>query len=99
MCLGIPMRVLEVDGLWARCEGRGVQRRVNLGLLGEASAGSWLLVLGDSARERLEPDEASRIDLALDAVEAALRGETDLSRYFPDLDGLSARGAPAAGSA
>ena len=94
MCLAIPMRVLHADGLWAHCEGRGVRRRVSLMLVGEQAAGSWLLVLGDSARECVAPAEAARIDLALDAVDAAMRGETDLSGYFADLDGLSARAGP-----
>ena len=30
MCLAIPMQVVEVDGLSARCEARGVERRVSL---------------------------------------------------------------------
>lgn len=94
MCLGIPMRVLHVDGAWAQCEGRGVTRRVNMLLLGAQAPGSWLLVLGDSARQCLDDDEARRIDQALDAVEAALRGDTELSGYFADLDGLSERSGP-----
>ncbi len=30
MCLAIPMRVVEVDGLNARCEAKGVERTVSL---------------------------------------------------------------------
>ena len=91
MCIAIPMRVLHSQGLWAECEGRGARRRVNLMLVGERPPGSWLLVLGDSARECVDADEAARVDRALDAVEAAMRGEQDLAAYFADLDGMSSR--------
>ena len=33
MCLGIPMRVVEIDGFSARCEAKGVERNVSLFLL------------------------------------------------------------------
>ncbi|WP_031405776.1 HypC/HybG/HupF family hydrogenase formation chaperone [Thiomonas sp. FB-Cd] len=85
MCLGIPMQIVESANLVALCEGRGVRRTVNLALVGEQPTGVWLLVLQDAAREVLDAEEARRIDLALDGVEAALRGETDLAAYFPDL--------------
>lgn len=33
MCLGIPMRIVAIDGLTARCEAKGVWREVSLFLL------------------------------------------------------------------
>ncbi len=33
MCLGVPMRILELDGFAARCEAKGIERQVNLFLL------------------------------------------------------------------
>ncbi len=33
MCLGIPMRVVEIDGFLARCEAKGVERDVSLFML------------------------------------------------------------------
>jgi hydrogenase expression/formation protein HypC len=33
MCLGIPMRIVEIDGFNARCEAKGVQRDVSLFML------------------------------------------------------------------
>ncbi len=33
MCLGIPMRVIGVDGFNATCEARGIQREASLFLL------------------------------------------------------------------
>ena len=36
MCLGIPMRVVTVDGLSSRCEAKGITRTVSLFLLQDA---------------------------------------------------------------
>ena len=33
MCLGIPMKVVEVDGFNARCEAKGIEREVSLFML------------------------------------------------------------------
>jgi hydrogenase expression/formation protein HypC len=33
MCLGVPMRILELDGFAARCEAKGIERPINLFLL------------------------------------------------------------------
>ncbi len=45
MCLAVPMRVLEVRGLTARCEARGVERSASLLLLGETVQAGDLLVI------------------------------------------------------
>jgi hydrogenase assembly chaperone HypC/HupF len=85
MCLGIPMRV-QVAGEWvAVCDADGEQRKVSLALVGPQDAGTWLLVLKDTAREVLSEDDAHKIHLALQGVAAALRGESELSKYFGDL--------------
>ncbi|MGD8358594.1 MAG: HypC/HybG/HupF family hydrogenase formation chaperone, partial [Lysobacterales bacterium] len=33
MCLGVPMRIVEINGFTARCEARGIERRASLFLL------------------------------------------------------------------
>ena len=33
MCLGVPMRIIEIDGFNARCEARGIERKASLFLL------------------------------------------------------------------
>jgi hydrogenase expression/formation protein HypC len=87
MCVGIPMQVIECDGLVALCEGRGGRRRLDLALVGAQPAGTWLLAFLDSAREVLDPVVAAQIEAALAGLEAALNGETDLDRHFADLVG------------
>lgn len=88
MCIGIPMRVEEDGGLLAWCSGRTGRKRINMMLVGPQPAGTWVLAFLDSAREVLEEEDARRIDDALDAVDAVLRGEApDMDALFPDLAG------------
>lgn len=86
MCFAIPMRVVSGEGLVAWCEGRGERRQLDLALVGAQPAGTWLVAFRDVARQVLTEDEARTLNLALDGLEAALRGETEgLDAYFPDL--------------
>ncbi|MGA8033592.1 MAG: HypC/HybG/HupF family hydrogenase formation chaperone [Casimicrobiaceae bacterium] len=85
MCLGIPMRIVECDGWRAVGEAGTTRRSINLALVGEQPAGTWVLVVQAMAREVLSAEDAFRIGRALEGVDAALRGESDLSIYFEDL--------------
>lgn len=87
MCLGIPMQVIRCEGVFAVCQGRGQTRRLNISLLGEQPAGTWVLAHLDWAREALQADQAARIGDALDALESIMRGETDIADKFADLIG------------
>ena len=83
MCLGIPMQVIEVDGAFAWCEGRGRRERLNTMLLEEVAPGDWVYAVLGQAREIMTPQHAQEINLALDGLSAALQGETNLDEYFP----------------
>jgi hydrogenase assembly chaperone HypC/HupF len=86
MCIGIPMQVLsvaEAGGAW--CEGRGQRVKLNLALVGEQSPGGWVLAFHGSAIRVLTAEDAAQTNAALDALEAALNGETQLDAYFSDL--------------
>lgn len=85
MCIGIPMQVLSVAAGVAICEGRGRREQVGTLLVDDVTVGGWLLVYHDSAVRAMTADEAQATDAALDALEAAIAGEVDLDRYFPDL--------------
>lgn len=74
MCIGIPMQVIESDGRFALCEGRGEQRRINTALVGDVVPGDWLLVFLDDARERIDADRAVEVNAALDLVLGAMQG-------------------------
>lgn len=87
MCLGIPMQVIEVDGLSARCTGRGGEQTVDISLVGDVAPGAWLMVFLGSARDIMSEEDARRSSDALEALEMAMRGETNFDHLFADLIG------------
>lgn len=85
MCLGIPMQVLEIEGIFALCEGRNGLKRINTMLVDDVVPGQWLLTFLDTAREIIDAERARLIDAALDALELAATGEADFEHCFADL--------------
>ncbi len=96
------MRVVELDaasgGAFAWCQGVGMdgtprRERLNVLWLGEVELGEWVYAVLGQARERLTPERAAEIALALAGLGAALQGQAsgpdDLNPYFPDLTGHS----------
>ena len=75
MCLGIPMRVIRVDGLLARCEAKGVERDVNLLMLhgDDVKAGDFVMVHLGHAIQRMTPQDAQA---AWDLYDEMLAGES-----------------------
>jgi hypothetical protein len=82
------MQIIDVDGAFAWCEGRGRRERLNIILLEETLAGEWVYAVLGQAREKLTAERVTEINLALDGLEAALQGETNLEAYFPNLISL-----------
>jgi hydrogenase expression/formation protein HypC len=60
MCLAVPMRVVEIRGLAARCEARGVERTVSLLLLHDEplAPGDYLMVHSGRATATMTEVEA-----------------------------------------
>lgn len=60
MCLAVPMRIIAIEGLLARCEAKGVQRSVNLILLDPAlpAPGVVVMVHVGYAIQTMTEDEA-----------------------------------------
>ncbi len=85
MCLGIPMKVVEVDGAFAWCEGRGRRERLSTLLVEQVLPGDWVYAVLGHAREQITADRAAELNLALDGLAAALNGDTNLDAYFPGL--------------
>ncbi len=77
MCLGIPMRIVEIHGVNARCEAKGVSREVSLFMLQDEplQVGDPVLVHVGYAIQKMTPQEARStwelFDRALAAEEAA----------------------------
>ena len=60
MCLGIPMRVVEIDGYNARCEARGVERTVSLFMMqdDDIQVGDNLMIHVGYAIQKMTEEEA-----------------------------------------
>lgn len=60
MCLGIPMRIVEVDGFNARCEAKGVERNISLFMLQheEVAPGDFVMVHVGYAIQKMTEQEA-----------------------------------------
>lgn len=85
MCIGLPMQVRSTHPGYAICEGMGQRRRVDTLLVGDQRVGDWLLVFLDSAREVLSAARAREMEQALQALDLAIQGETEVDRLFADL--------------
>lgn len=78
MCLGIPMRIIEMEGLEAVAEAGGIRKRVRLDLLEGVQMGDFVLIHTGYAIERLDPDEAlETLELIKQVYRAGMTGETD----------------------
>lgn len=60
MCIGIPMRVVEVNGFNARCEARGVEREVSLFMMQDQTVevGEYLITNLGYALNKVSEEEA-----------------------------------------
>ncbi len=77
MCIGLPLRAIEVLGQQAVAQGRGRRETVDLRLVGAVEPGQWLLVFNGAARECLDGTRAAEINAALDLLEQGLAGQAD----------------------
>ena len=59
------MQVLEVEDMYAWCDGRNGRKRINTMLIGEVRSGDWLLTFLESAREAIDAERAALINSAL----------------------------------
>lgn len=86
MCVGVPMRILETDGLEALCEAAdGRRETLDLALVGPLAPGTHVLAFLGAAREVLDPERARLIAKALEGMIGALTGR-GLGDAFADLE-------------
>lgn len=88
MCVGVPMRLLSVDGIAGRAEGPEGMELIDLSLCAEAVAGDWVLNFLGAARAVIDANEAAQITAALGGLRALMQGG-DLGDAFADLEARS----------
>jgi len=73
MCLGVPMRIVEINGFSARCEARGIERKASLFLLQHENlqVGDLVMIhVGNAIQKMTEEDAQSAWDLYDEIFEA-----------------------------
>jgi hydrogenase assembly chaperone HypC/HupF len=88
MCIGVPLQVAqpEDDGQFALCTDGALRERLDMRLVGNLPAGTWVLAFHGAARRVLDADEAQQIRAALQALGEVLRGdESGVEALFADL--------------
>lgn len=90
MCLGIPMRICEIDGFMATCEARGVYRDVSIFMLQDEplQVDDYVVVHVGYAIQKITPQEAQTAwdlyeqmlmaDQAAEPVGHTLRADHDI---------------------
>jgi hydrogenase expression/formation protein HypC len=58
MCLAVPGRIIEIEGVSAKIDFGGVTREANLMLVPEAAIGDYVLIHAGFAIQRLDEAEA-----------------------------------------
>lgn len=70
MCVGVPMKIVEINYPMAVAEAKGVRRNISLMLLeeGEVKEGDYVMVHVGNAIEKIDEREAREIWKALEEV-------------------------------
>jgi hydrogenase expression/formation protein HypC len=69
------MQVLSVEPGFALVQGRGETRRIKTTLIGDCTAGDWLLTFIDDAREVISAGRAQEVNATLDLLQAVMEGD------------------------
>lgn len=71
MCLGIPVKVLEIEGTTGIVEFGGVKRAVDLRILENVNVGDYVILHAGFAIQKLDEKEAEETLRLLQELEAA----------------------------
>ncbi len=86
MCVGIPMKIVDVDGFRARADDGSQVHEIDLALTGTVPAGTWVLTFLGAARDVLDEADALKIRDAVEALRAVMAGEGQESDAFADIE-------------
>ena len=87
MCIGVPMRVIEIEGSHAWCDAGGQRERLDMMLIGDQPVGTWVLGFHGAARQVLSEQEAAHALAGRQALAAVLAGDSRVDEFFADLIG------------
>ena len=68
MCLGIPMKVVKIDGDEGIVESGGLRKKANFSLMKSAKPGDYILLHAGFAIEKIKDSEARKTLKALKSI-------------------------------
>ena len=78
MCLGIPMKVVEIDGQEAIAVAGGIRKKIRLDLIEGIILGDFVLIHTGYAIEKMHPEEAlETLELIKKVYRAGMTGEVE----------------------
>jgi len=78
MCLGIPMKVIEIAGSAAVVEAGGIRKNIRLDLLDGVTTGDFVLIHTGYAIEKMRPEDAlETLELIKKVYRAGMTGEVE----------------------
>jgi len=78
MCLGIPMKVIEIAGSEAVVEAGGIRKNIRLDLLDGVATGDFVLIHTGYAIEKMRPEDAlETLELIKKVYRAGMTGEVE----------------------
>jgi hydrogenase expression/formation protein HypC len=80
MCLGVPGRVVSIEGDLAEVDFGGIRRKVSLLICPDVSEGDYVLVHVGFAIQRLEKEEALETLSLFEEIERSYRESTEEDR-------------------
>lgn len=58
MCLGVPVKIVQIKGNEGVAEFKGVKKKINLELLENVKKGDYVILHAGFAIQKMEPEEA-----------------------------------------
>jgi len=77
MCLAIPGKIVEIDGVTARVDFGGVTREADLSVMPDVEIGDYVLVHAGFAIQKLDASEAGETLRIFDELARTLESEDD----------------------
>jgi hydrogenase expression/formation protein HypC len=75
MCLAIPAKILEIDGVMSKVDINGVKREANLSLLPDTGVGDYVLIHAGFAIQKWEEEDVQEFNEIVDSFDPEVKNE------------------------
>jgi hydrogenase expression/formation protein HypC len=77
MCLGVPAKVISIEGDIARVTIGEIEYQANIGLLEDVTPGDFVILHAGFGIEKVDPEEAAETVRLIQEIEQSSQGESD----------------------